>query len=117
MLSLSPADVDRTWDLFPHHCRYAPSRASVSHAPVLPPQLAATINQYDDTLYRFAHAFYGSWPDEIEPSQAAADLEETESIRLSRAVRLSGKHFEVLFGHEKVLSKHSKVLSGHEKVL
>jgi hypothetical protein len=54
---LSPADVDRTWDLFPHHYRYAPSRASVSHAPVLPLQLAATINQYDDTLYRFAHAF------------------------------------------------------------
>jgi hypothetical protein len=24
---------------------------------VLPLQLAATINQYDDTLYRFAHAF------------------------------------------------------------
>lgn len=30
---------------------------TVSSAPVLPLQLAATINQYDDTLYRFAHSF------------------------------------------------------------
>lgn len=54
---LDPADVDPTWDFFPHPMRQVPTRASVSHAPVLPLQLAATINQYDDTLYRFAYAF------------------------------------------------------------
>ena len=53
---LDPAQVDRTWDLFPHHYRPHHGRSAVSHAAVLPLQLAATVNQYDDTLYRFAHA-------------------------------------------------------------
>jgi hypothetical protein len=30
--------------------------ASISHAPVLPLQLAATVNHYDDSLYRFCHS-------------------------------------------------------------
>lgn len=42
---------------FPHHRRYHGSPfARVTHAPVLPLQLAAAVNQYDDTLYRFAHS-------------------------------------------------------------
>lgn len=32
------------------------SYARVTHGPVLPLQLAAAINQYDDTLYRFCHS-------------------------------------------------------------
>ena len=46
------------WDSpFPGHIRRFPGRTTVSHAPVLPLQLAATLNQYDDTLYRFCHSF------------------------------------------------------------
>ena len=30
--------------------------AHVTHGPILPLQLAAAVNQYDDTLYRFCHS-------------------------------------------------------------
>jgi hypothetical protein len=43
------------WD-FPHPFRRA-VYAHVTHGPVLPLQLAATVNHYDDTLYRFCHSF------------------------------------------------------------
>jgi hypothetical protein len=49
------ADID--WD-FPHpHWHSGFGRSHVSSAPVLPLQLAAAVNHYDDTLYRFAHSF------------------------------------------------------------
>jgi hypothetical protein len=50
-------DVGGDWD-FPHPFRRRRSAyAHVTHGPVLPLQLAATVNQYDDTLYRFCHSF------------------------------------------------------------
>lgn len=51
------SEADADWDYFPHpfyHRLVGHSR--VTHGPVLPLTLAATINQYDDTLYRFCHA-------------------------------------------------------------
>lgn len=54
---VDPSDTDPFLDFFPHPFRHRRTRGAVSHAPVLPLQLAATINQYDDTLYRYAHAF------------------------------------------------------------
>lgn len=53
---IEPGEIDAMADFFPHPFRHRRSRGAVSHAPVLPLQLAATINQYDDTLYRYAHA-------------------------------------------------------------
>lgn|ERR1700731_104872 len=44
-------------DFFPHrHRHYGAPYSRVTHGPVLPLQLAAAVNQYDDTLYRFAHS-------------------------------------------------------------
>lgn len=52
-----PFDIDFDWDFFPHPLyRRHLDRSRVTHGPVLPLQLAATINQYDDTLYRFCHS-------------------------------------------------------------
>lgn len=34
-----------------------PGHAPVTHGPVVPLELAAAVNQYDDGLYRFAHSF------------------------------------------------------------
>jgi len=51
-------DDDSSWHFYPSRFRRTPpDRAAVSHGPVLPLQLAAAVSQYDDTLYRFAHAF------------------------------------------------------------
>jgi hypothetical protein len=55
---LEPTEVFPDWD----HPFFSPklrigSRSVVSHGPVLPLQLAAAVNQYDDTLYRFASSF------------------------------------------------------------
>lgn len=53
----SSSDSDEDYDFFPHHHRYrGVPYARVTHGPVLPLQLAAAVNQYDDTLYRFAHS-------------------------------------------------------------
>lgn len=52
----STRHVDEDWD---HPFRRFPHRGRgvvVTHAPVLPLQLAAAVNQYDDTLYRFSHS-------------------------------------------------------------
>lgn len=44
------------WEMpFHRYPRYGQG-SRVSHCPVLPLQLAATLNQYDDTLYRFSHS-------------------------------------------------------------
>lgn len=44
------------WDGPFHRLPLRGSGAAVTHAPVLPLQLAAALNQYDDTLYRFSHS-------------------------------------------------------------
>jgi hypothetical protein len=52
-----PFDSDFDWDFLPHpFYRKHLDRSLVTHGPVLPLQLAATINQYDDTLYRFCYS-------------------------------------------------------------
>lgn len=53
----SDSDFDEDYDFFPHRHRHrGVPYARVTNAPVLPLQLAAAVNQYDDTLYRFAHS-------------------------------------------------------------
>lgn len=49
------SEFDSEW-LF-HRMRRRETYARVTHGPVLPLQLAATVNHYDDTLYRFCHCF------------------------------------------------------------
>jgi hypothetical protein len=57
VLVLDSTSDHEDYDFFPHHRRYHGSPfARVTHGPVLPLQLAAAVNQYDDTLYRFAHS-------------------------------------------------------------
>ena len=48
-----PDDFESFHPKFRHH---GSSQARVTCGPVLPLQLAAAVNQYDDTLYRFCHS-------------------------------------------------------------
>ncbi len=51
----SALDLDEDSGFLSHrHPRRGAPYARVTHGPVLPLQLAAAVNQYDDTLYRFA---------------------------------------------------------------
>lgn len=53
--SYTPSDPD--WESFPYPFAYRlVGHARVTNGPTLPLNLAASINQYDDGLYRFCHA-------------------------------------------------------------
>lgn len=53
-----PLESDTEWLFGPfRRLRPMPPRYAFSHGPVLPLRLAAAVNRYDDTLYRFAHSF------------------------------------------------------------
>lgn len=49
-------DLEPNWDMPFKHYRHRRRGNAVSYSPVLPLQLAAALNHYDDTLYRFSHS-------------------------------------------------------------
>lgn len=52
---LDSEDDDFDYDVFPYYSKRR-HLSAVTHGPVLPLHLAAAVNRYDDTLYRFAHS-------------------------------------------------------------
>lgn len=53
------SDYDPDWDFFPHRMMKRPlsiGQSRVTHGAVVPLQLAAAVNQYDETLYQLSYS-------------------------------------------------------------
>lgn len=49
-------ELDSDWHMHFGHHPHGRRESAVTYSPVLPLQLAAALNHYDDTLYRFSHS-------------------------------------------------------------